>query len=786
MPPVTASLRLRRRRFFLQSWRDVVLRGLLTVLLLTLTLGLAAETWFDPTPPFALQLEELRPLYFPFAWADTDGDGRRDLVTAAPDGPEGAALVLLPQAGPGRLAERRLALPGRRLVGQLNLLEGPGDTLWWTVAVQDLRSTRLLLGCQARGDGEPRWSELLAMPPGSPDRPGQARLLPDSSGLLLPLVGSGDGELLRLDFAGRRVTRRRPQPHGLGAVGPWMDGGARGRLALLGPLAPMGGTMDLGAGTVLLAVDESGETWARLELPGMREVSVASLPGDGRALVVARYRRPRPGGSARALVWDPGRDSLLWSAEIRADEPLALASGGSLVYSDGKGELRRISGSGADESCGELRNLEMRDLVAAGPFWLHSALDGELDLLSPEGRVLAGGAAGGRARAVAFGEGSALADGGVLLAAMQGDGAQGLLHGRMRIRVQPLLRRVLANPWTSLGGVAGGLVFLVLLALRLALQETLLRRVIHPGALSVGIFDERGRLVYENPAFAADILHPALQGPLLAMAAGGGDEFRSIDDGARRIAWRSRGLPVRSGRWTVLEGSDVTHERESEEQRLFLEKLAVMAHDLKSPLTPIRLQAGLLGGCLPALEGDSRRRAARALEEIDRQVDRSLQLITRFMGMARTEFQLAPVSLPDVARAALAELSEHAWPALEAGLDHDPRTSYVARAEGEVLQLALFELLQNAAQSMDGRGRLTVRLERAQPGGCSILVEDEGPGVPPAHLERVFEPGFTTRQRGTGFGLYFVRRVLRRMGLDLVLENLQPRGLRARIDLPAS
>ncbi|MET0404788.1 MAG: ATP-binding protein [Cystobacter sp.] len=76
-----------------------------------------------------------------------------------------------------------------------------------------------------------------------------------------------------------------------------------------------------------------------------------------------------------------------------------------------------------------------------------------------------------------------------------------------------------------------------------------------------------------------------------------------------------------------------------------------------------------------------------------------------------------------------------------------------------LLQLALENLLRNAVQASPPEGRATVSVSR-EPEGVLLTVEDEGPGISPMDLPRVFEPFFTTRATGTGLGLAVVRRVV--------------------------
>jgi signal transduction histidine kinase len=83
--------------------------------------------------------------------------------------------------------------------------------------------------------------------------------------------------------------------------------------------------------------------------------------------------------------------------------------------------------------------------------------------------------------------------------------------------------------------------------------------------------------------------------------------------------------------------------------------------------------------------------------------------------------------------------------------------------DAELLKPVFLNLLQNAAQAMEGRGRIAVRVEGD---GCACRVElaDGGPGIPEALRERIFEPFFTTKHRGTGLGLPHARRVIEQHG----------------------
>jgi len=99
----------------------------------------------------------------------------------------------------------------------------------------------------------------------------------------------------------------------------------------------------------------------------------------------------------------------------------------------------------------------------------------------------------------------------------------------------------------------------------------------------------------------------------------------------------------------------------------------------------------------------------------------------------------------------------------------------------------VFNVLLNAAQAMDGEGRVTVT--GARRGARAVLeIRDAGPGIAPEHLARVFEPFFTTKPDGigTGLGLTISREIVNELGGELRAENHPCGGACFVIELPAA
>jgi signal transduction histidine kinase len=106
-----------------------------------------------------------------------------------------------------------------------------------------------------------------------------------------------------------------------------------------------------------------------------------------------------------------------------------------------------------------------------------------------------------------------------------------------------------------------------------------------------------------------------------------------------------------------------------------------------------------------------------------------------------------------------------------------------ARFDAKLLGRALRNLMENALRASAGGGRVTVRVER-QNGVAKIAVQDEGPGVRPENLPRIFDPYFSTHDTGTGLGLPIARRVVEEHGGTITARNRSDRGLEVVITLP--
>ncbi len=199
--------------------------------------------------------------------------------------------------------------------------------------------------------------------------------------------------------------------------------------------------------------------------------------------------------------------------------------------------------------------------------------------------------------------------------------------------------------------------------------------------------------------------------------------------------------------------------------------LAAISHDLRTPLTRLRLRAELLD------DGEERRKLLKDLEEMQAMIGATLDFARAEAAReASVSFDLAALlqSLADDAADTGADVGYD-------GPDHAP-----CRGRVIALKRAFGNLVDNAV----AYGK-TARLSLApSPNGWAAIVDDDGPGIPTEDLTRVFEPFHrreTSRARsgeGVGLGLAIARSVILAHGGEIALSNRPEGGLRATVALP--
>jgi signal transduction histidine kinase len=219
-------------------------------------------------------------------------------------------------------------------------------------------------------------------------------------------------------------------------------------------------------------------------------------------------------------------------------------------------------------------------------------------------------------------------------------------------------------------------------------------------------------------------------------------------------------------------------------------KLAAgLAHELKNPLSTLKLNLQLMEEDLAELPGTERSlvRVATLKKEADR-LRQTLDDFLRFAG--RIELRLETVSINSLVE----ELLDFVHPQALANKVRvltalAPENPY-CRLDSNLFKQALLNLLLNAIQAMppgrpDGRagGELLVRT-LAEKGHVILYVSDTGVGIPAENLPHIFDAYFTTKKGGTGLGLPTTRRIIEEHNGSISVESEPGHGTSFRIDLP--
>jgi len=218
---------------------------------------------------------------------------------------------------------------------------------------------------------------------------------------------------------------------------------------------------------------------------------------------------------------------------------------------------------------------------------------------------------------------------------------------------------------------------------------------------------------------------------------------------------------------------------EAEKKLLWREIARVMAHEIKNPLTPIKLTVERLEHKAAHDPASATAVLSESLAIIHEEISNLQALVDRFKDFAALP-EASPIryDLTEQVR----EIVQH--------YDHHQQCTLVLadglpfiRADKMQLRQVIVNLLQNALQAIPPDGRVAIELTRCDD-AAMLQITDTGSGIDPAHLERIFEPYFTTKRKGTGLGLAIVRQIVDNHNGRIEVQSQLNQGTVFRIRLP--
>jgi len=256
-----------------------------------------------------------------------------------------------------------------------------------------------------------------------------------------------------------------------------------------------------------------------------------------------------------------------------------------------------------------------------------------------------------------------------------------------------------------------------------------------------------------------------------------GDDWKTFE--AKVTTMRDRHDRV-SGRVMVLE--ELTELVKAQQMAAWSEAARRIAHEIKNPLTPIRLSAERMLKKHEQKAPDLGETLEEGVELIKREVEAMKSMVDEFSRFARMPLpRPSNVELEGLIDEAL-NLYRGIKPGVEVTvrIDDDAQN---ARFDAEQIKRALINLLDNALEATESPGEVSVAVHRRN-GSLEIEVSDTGEGIPPEAKDKLFLPHFSTKRRGTGLGLSIVHRIVSDHHGTIQTADNDPRGTIFTITLP--
>ncbi len=325
--------------------------------------------------------------------------------------------------------------------------------------------------------------------------------------------------------------------------------------------------------------------------------------------------------------------------------------------------------------------------------------------------------------------------------------------------------------------------------------------IVEEAATGVVALDAAGRVTLVNPRAEGLLGRPISVAKPLSEEGGPSDElarwvrlyFRDgVRESATDLQLGDRRLRVRARRierqgplgGAVLSIEDVTDELRTERILAWGEMAQQVAHEVKNPLTPIKLSVQHIRRAWEDRRKDFNAILTKNVEAILGEIDRLASIATSFsrFGAPRAagEEPLEGVDLAEVVGETLALYGSGA-----------PEISFEASVGAEVprvtarpaeLKEVLVNLLENARAAVETHGVVKVEASLGAD-TVELRVRDNGSGIPEELMGRIFEPHFSTRSTGTGLGLAIVRRLVESWGGSVDIESSPGQGTVVRMEL---
>ena len=227
---------------------------------------------------------------------------------------------------------------------------------------------------------------------------------------------------------------------------------------------------------------------------------------------------------------------------------------------------------------------------------------------------------------------------------------------------------------------------------------------------------------------------------------------------------------------------------EERERRIQADRIAAMqtlssglAHEVRNPLNAARLQLELLERRLRRLNDDPK--LVEPIELANHEIERLTALLNDFLSFARPpELHMHEQNVADICKHVI-ELERPLAERRHVRLELRCPEPLVAQVDSGKLHQIVQNLVRNGLEATPPGGHVEVALANTSPDAFRIRVSDDGPGIPPDVLPRIYEPFFSTKDTGTGMGMAIVHSLvtMHRGKIDIATSQ---RGTEFAVELP--
>jgi len=208
------------------------------------------------------------------------------------------------------------------------------------------------------------------------------------------------------------------------------------------------------------------------------------------------------------------------------------------------------------------------------------------------------------------------------------------------------------------------------------------------------------------------------------------------------------------------------------------EMAAGLAHEIRNPLGGIQLYASML-----AQDVADRPESARTVQKIVGGVKRVEELVSQVLHFTR-EINAHPArcDVVGIVQDAI-DLARGRSHGKAVGFEIELPEALEREIDSRLFSQCVLNLVLNAVEALGSEGTVRVKLTPVGAGKLSLVIEDNGPGIAPEALDRIFNPFFTTKDEGTGLGLSIVHRIVEAHGGTISASNRTEGGARFEVRL---